>query len=184
MANRAFSQLTADNQFATLGVVLLGALAQVNAACTQLIGEAAATKEEEDISSVTSKPTGTISTKEVGNSGPRDPSFGDDFPKAPEQKGGKVISRDEVARAEKLRRKKQKLEGDASQPEPSNIPYRTGDRNLDGDAASAEDQQDTSSKVKAKEVKNTTSKEAVKTTKKKRVKKGGDEFDDLFKGLF
>ncbi|KXJ97537.1 hypothetical protein Micbo1qcDRAFT_191984 [Microdochium bolleyi] len=45
-----FSQLTADNQFATLGVVLLGALAQVHAACCMIAGpspaEAAMATEE------------------------------------------------------------------------------------------------------------------------------------------
>lgn len=35
----AFSQLAADNQFATLGIVLLGVLASVRAACVRLVGE-------------------------------------------------------------------------------------------------------------------------------------------------
>lgn len=188
----AFSQLTADNQFATLGVVLLGALAQVNAACTGLIGEAApAVEEQTSISSARelASITGTTThLKDSSRAGSREPSFRPTYngvPEVPRLQGGGVISRDEVARAEKLRRKNTQLDGrDETRPSNSLVNMRKEQGHV-YDAASGEKQHKSSSKGKAKQTDDAPSGEEMKPTKKKKkTKKGGDEFDALFKGLF
>ncbi|KAL7626267.1 RNase MRP subunit [Parahypoxylon ruwenzoriense] len=149
----AFSQLAADNQFATLGVVLLGALAQVHVACVRLVGDAATLSLDDKEGSHMSRTldntsaTTTVSTREpnVGSSSSstaRLPACSDTD--KPGRAGGAVISRDEAAKAEKQKEK---------------APPK--DKNTD-----------------------TAGKEAVKPVKKKRKVKKGDEFDDLFKGLF
>ncbi|KAI0840623.1 hypothetical protein F5Y06DRAFT_263192 [Hypoxylon sp. FL0890] len=161
----SFSQLTADNQFATLGVVLLGALAQVNAACVRLIGEAAPEVEEQSRLSSTSEHASNMGATDY-----RDGPLG-----ISGVQGGRVISRDEVARAEKLRRKdiQSKERGQSGK-----------DESHDDDATSIEKQQKASSKGKAK-MDDVPSEEIIRPPKKKKkIKKGGDEFDDLFKGLF
>lgn len=184
-AHRAFSQLTADNQFATLGVVLLGALAQVNAACAGLIGDGAPPGQDTDASALGLAISNSTSVGGPSNPGDTKPLVArvrsDRAPgdEGPGQGGGTVISRDEVARAEKLRRKKQKLEGDSGSrlESPSTSDPTKEDRKRGGG--------DIASKAKAKEVKNALGKEDLKPVKKKKkTKKGGDEFDDLFKGLF
>ncbi|KAI1212984.1 uncharacterized protein F4807DRAFT_412437 [Annulohypoxylon truncatum] len=177
----AFSHLTADNQFATLGIVLLSALAQVNATCIQLIGEAVATTAEGDSSNlptcelVDATGAGKESSSSINKELP---------PEMPSQKGGAVISRDEVARAEKLRRKNTQFkEGDqARSPNVPSSARKNADH--DNDATPTEKQRGIVSKGKTKEIGNASSKEALKPPKKKKAKKGGDEFDNLFKGLF
>ncbi|KAI8634541.1 hypothetical protein F5Y19DRAFT_114618 [Xylariaceae sp. FL1651] len=111
----AFSQLTADIQFAPLGVVLLGILAQVQAAC--------------DCVAPTPRPLSTseasIEPKLSGFTGPEARKIteaGNIAPAASELKikdakqaalevgrsggGGKAVSRETVARAEKFRKEK------------------------------------------------------------------------------
>ncbi|KAI1766395.1 hypothetical protein GGR53DRAFT_464462 [Hypoxylon sp. FL1150] len=179
----AFSQLTADNQFATLGVVLLGALAQVNAACVGVTGNAPMGPDN-DVSAL-GHVISTMSVEGRGDAGDAKklhaPIRSD---RAPGDEGlgqiGAVISRDEVARAEKLRRKKQKLE------------EGTGSRRLESPGVSnlTEDVHkrggdDITSKAKGQDIKSVLGKEdSIPIKKKKKTRKDGDEFDNLFKGLF
>ncbi|KAI0145902.1 hypothetical protein F4776DRAFT_382639 [Hypoxylon sp. NC0597] len=189
----AFSQLTADNQFATLGVVLLGALAQVNAACTGLIGEAAPAVEEQTSISSTRELASIAGTnthlKDSSRAGSREPSFRPTYngvPEVPRLQGGGVISRDEVARAEKLRRKNTQLEGRDEARSSNSLGDMRKEQGHIYDAASREEQQHKiSSKGKARGTDDAPNGEEMKPTKKKKkTKKGGDEFDALFKGLF
>ncbi|OTB20558.1 hypothetical protein K445DRAFT_313017 [Daldinia sp. EC12] len=189
----AFSQLTADNQFATLGVVLLGVLAQVNATCVRLVGEATVAA----VAETSSEETGIATPRELASSattatrvaqpsttqGPKGPSSRPVVSEMPGERGGSVVSRDEVARAEKLRKKNiQARSSDTANT--LTVPrhnYGGGsDDDDDEDAKTLKKQRTTTtfSKVKTKE------KEGVKLAKKKKTKKGGDEFDDLFKNLF
>ncbi|KAI1085721.1 hypothetical protein F5B20DRAFT_519445 [Whalleya microplaca] len=155
----AFSQLTADNQFATLGVVLLGALAQVHAVCVMLVGEAQGTDED-------SLPPASATLDHGTNK--EEPSSSS-LTSRPSSQGGVVISRDEVAKAEKLRK----------------TPGISQARSLDRSQLGKDDEISVSKQQKASMVstkKGGPEKEA-KPAKKKKAKKG-DEFDDLFKGLF
>ncbi|KAI1105873.1 hypothetical protein F4804DRAFT_302743 [Jackrogersella minutella] len=183
----AFSQLTADNQFATLGVVLLGALAQVNTACTQLAGEAAGGEAQKVQNDNSSLPTRGPDTRAVKEAGGRELSSRVDHavPETSVRQGGTVISRDQVAQAEKLRRKNVQAEG-KNQSGYSSIPDGARkDKSHDHDATPVENRHSTASKAKTKEVDDTSSKEVAKPAKKKKkTKKNGDEFDALFKGLF
>ncbi|KAK8026867.1 hypothetical protein PG991_003923 [Apiospora marii] len=60
-----FSQLAADNQFAPLGLVLTGALAQAYKACVRLVGEAPS--EREEMATRLSKPAVAISDEAAGS---------------------------------------------------------------------------------------------------------------------
>ncbi|KAI1483918.1 hypothetical protein F4774DRAFT_1782 [Daldinia eschscholtzii] len=185
----AFSQLTADNQFATLGVVLLGVLAQVNATCVRLVGEATVAA----VAETSSEETGIATPRELASStttatrvnqpsttpGLKGPSSRSIVSEMPGERGGSVVSRDEVARAEKLRKKNiQARSSDTANT--LTVPKHNHGGGGDDEAKTLKKQQTTttSSKVKTKE------KEGVKPAKKKKTKKGGDEFDDLFKNLF
>ncbi|KAI1393474.1 uncharacterized protein F4822DRAFT_423942 [Hypoxylon trugodes] len=171
----AFSQLAADNQFATLGVVLLGALAQVNAACTRVVGETAA-EEENAASTTVREPSATAPVKELSNSSGTEPS---------NRQGGAVISRDAV---EKLRRKNAVSEEKKAQlPSDTRSDTTKKTKDHDDDAISTGKQRGVTTKTKAKDADNApSSEEKVKPPKKKKKTKkgGGDEFDALFKGLF
>ncbi|KAI1417841.1 hypothetical protein F5Y13DRAFT_63175 [Hypoxylon sp. FL1857] len=188
----AFSQLTADNQFATLGVVLLGALAQVNAACVPLIGEAGPAAEEQSSKSLTREPAGSSATttlpKESSRAGNTELLFHpnrDRLPETPGLQGGGVVSRDEVARAEKLRKKAMQLEESGQSGSSSTLDNAGTEQGHHDHATSTEKQHKASSKGKVKGVDNATSGEAMKSAKKKKkTKRGGDEFDALFNGLF
>ncbi|KAI0902256.1 hypothetical protein F4806DRAFT_446242 [Annulohypoxylon nitens] len=177
----AFSQLTADNQFAILGVVLLGALAQLNACCVQLIGEVVIVDVEEKSSTLPAREL-TDNSKESTSSNDKNLP-----PERPAQKGGAVVSRDEVARAEKLRKKNALLK-DGVQAESPDVSGGTGKDTGRDDGARAtpsEKPRSATSKSKTKEIDGSSSKEGLKPAKKKKkTKKGGDEFDNLFKGLF
>ncbi|KAI0383066.1 hypothetical protein F5Y04DRAFT_251747 [Hypomontagnella monticulosa] len=179
----AFSQLTADNQFAALGVVLLGALAQVNAACTKIVGEATAEARQEH--GFATPGIGGILTKGLADSSSKDSDFltgHDETLKGLDRQGGAVISRDEVAKAEKLRRKNTKLGGKTQSGTFDNALDNLSSNQYHDDAPSTDKPQKQTSKAH-KEADGATSKEAKPAKKKKKTKKG-DEFDNLFKGLF
>ncbi|KAI2469210.1 hypothetical protein F4781DRAFT_233328 [Annulohypoxylon bovei var. microspora] len=184
----AFSQLTADNQFATLGVVLLGALAQVNAACIQLVGEVVVAAGEGDSSTllVHELASSIKAVKESSSSTSKEPPLQghNGTSKTLSQQIGAVVSRDQVARAEKLRRKNI-LPEEGDQSGSANVPD-SARKNLNHncDTTFIEKQHSTATKGKAKRADNTATKEGLKLAKKKKTKKGGDEFDNLFKGLF
>lgn len=154
--------------------MLLSALAQVNAACVHLVGEAAEVSRDETSISVADKPidsgAAAVRLKEPSVRGAKEPPSRLILTETPGERGGSVISRDEVARAAKLRRKNVQV---GSSDIPSNA--KRGQDHGNG-AGVVEKQQDISSKTKTKE--------GVRLAKKKKTKKGGDEFDNLFKGLF
>ncbi|RYP03365.1 hypothetical protein DL764_005180 [Monosporascus ibericus] len=172
----AFSQLAADSQFATLGVVLLGVLAQVHAACVRLVGEAAA-EPVEAVSSLSSASPSGAPAAVTSRSGGSNPAAEMGVDKEPE---GTVVSREEVARAEKRRRKQQQQE--ALPLQPLALPGRESD-----DRSSTVAQGDTagSTTVIAVAREEERGKEWPRPAQKKTKKaKKGDEFDDLFKSLF
>lgn len=135
----------------------------------RLVGEAAQVSRDETSISAADKPidsgAAAVRLKEPSVRGTKEPPS-----ETSGERGGSVISRDEVARAAKLRRKNVQV---GSSDIPSNA--KRGQDHGNG-AGVVEKQQDTSSKTKTKE--------SVKPAKKKKTKKGGDEFDNLFKGLF
>ncbi|KAI3337396.1 hypothetical protein HD806DRAFT_543060 [Xylariaceae sp. AK1471] len=224
----AFSQLTADNQFAPLGVVLLGVLAQIQAACECAAPrpvalpnaeDTAAIAEAGDIASEPRPKTGVSQTALEGKK---------------EAGGGKAVSREALERAERLL-KKGKEKGNArndrnphphpqdAQPTRSNLvhPARqvlstatttvtttttttsiTIDRtagappsegakataSISSDKRQILSVQEGADKVSRPTKKMKTAlpakeKDNEKGKRKKKAKKG-DEFDDLFKGLF
>ncbi|KAK7965086.1 hypothetical protein PG996_000554 [Apiospora saccharicola] len=72
-----FSQLAADNQFAPLGLVLTGALAQAYKACVRLVGEALSEREQ-----IAVRPKQTVASEE------------DASPASAAEKGKKAASKD------------------------------------------------------------------------------------------
>ncbi|RYP43136.1 hypothetical protein DL768_010071 [Monosporascus sp. mg162] len=176
----AFSQLAADNQFATLGVVLLGVLAQVHAACVRLVGEAAAESVEAVSSLLAASPSGAPAAVTIrsGGSNPAAAMAAD------KELGGTVVSREEAARAERQRRKQQQEEEEGSSSRPPPLPGRESD-----DRSSTVTRKDTagSTTVRAvareEETGEERSRPAQKKAKKKKAQRG-DEFDNLFKSLF
>ncbi|RYP07257.1 hypothetical protein DL765_009209 [Monosporascus sp. GIB2] len=176
----AFSQLAADNQFATLGVVLLGVLAQVHAVCTRLVGEAAepasAPLAEAVSTSSFSTPTRALGASAViSRSNGSNPGLATVAGKEP---GGAVVSRAEVARAEKRRRKQQQREeGSALQPP---RPSRASEDRAGSTPLVVMTREE---KERARDAEERPRLPAQKKAMKKKTKKG-DEFDNLFKSLF
>ncbi|KAI1429336.1 hypothetical protein F5Y12DRAFT_481836 [Xylaria sp. FL1777] len=229
----AFSQLTADPQFAPLGIVLLGALAQIKAACdiaaprpaapvlsspsARDVPEAAAESRPSAVESVTTIPktgnTATLPTLEPGpkanerESTPGTKKDGRDD----EGGGGKTISRADVERATAQRKKgkeagKVKVERDkktatssdrakpGASPEasgataslPSSKRQVSSAREGEGgeEIARPAKKTKTAAVTRAREKGTNDDKDKDKKTTKKKKTKKGDEFDDLFKGLF
>ncbi|RYP72401.1 hypothetical protein DL771_004196 [Monosporascus sp. 5C6A] len=176
----AFSQLAADSQFATLGIVLLGVLAQVHAACVRLVGEAAA-EPVEAVSLLSASPPGAPAAA-TSRSGDSNPAVAMGAGKEP---GGTVVSREEVARAEKRRRKQQQQqqeEGGSSSRTP--LPGRDSEDSSSTVAKEGTARSTTMTAVAREEGKGEERpRPAQKKTKKKKANKG-DEFDNLFKSLF
>jgi ribonuclease MRP protein subunit RMP1 len=160
--HRAFSQLAADNQFATLGLVLLGVLAQVNTACVHLVGERA---ETDGLPTTPAEPIG--SSKKKGQLRASGGVAADDDT----VDRGQVVSREEVARSGKL------LETTEGPP---------AKRKTKGAGDVPPSQKKEQQNVVPKEDKATVGKEKSAKKKKNKGKKGksGDEFDDLFSSLF
>ncbi|KAJ2970065.1 hypothetical protein NUW58_g9811 [Xylaria curta] len=221
----AFSQLTADNQFAPLGVVLLGVLAQIHAACdcvapkpvtsplspsardisvpaesTPLNVESEAvpsTRNTTGLSALEPRPaTGDLLTAPQGKKISREEAVGG--------RKGKAVSREDVERAAAQRKKGKEANkaqtkkiaraptitdgAEAVAPTEGTTAISSGKRQV----LSAQDgggDEDTRPAKKTKTAPTTAERgkgqchEPDKDKKKKKVKKG-DEFDDLFKGLF
>ena len=187
-SNSAFSQLAADNQFATLGIVLLGVLAQIRAACVKLVGDSAAA------AAVVPPPPAGVKRPDTES-----PVVA----AADNLKGGAVVSREE---AERQRRGKQGAAGKT--PLPSSIPSSTPRPSLTSSSAAPRaerSKREDSGGVDSVETAITTSTKRPRaqteegargkeqdtehaqpppTKKKKKKRKGGDEFDNLFKSLF
>ncbi|KAI0453235.1 hypothetical protein F5B21DRAFT_479985 [Xylaria acuta] len=220
----AFSQLTADNQFAPLGVVLLGILAQIKAACDYVTPKPAdlllSSPSARDIPAVAErKLPGVVILEGVDNATiPASESrlTTSETQLAQEEKqesrrevsgggGGKAISREDVERAVEQRKKgketgKAKAKRDVepvtitdhakastlikgttstSSGKRQVLPARVGDGD-EGTRPAKKMKTAPVTKEKARGVSNDNDKNKKK---KKKVKKG-DEFDDLFKGLF
>lgn len=138
----AFSQLLADNQFATLGLCCMGVLASVRCAITKLLGEVQTDEEQE--TSARKEPAASSISASV--------EVLDD-----KMDLGEVISRDTRDQGSAC--------GARAQAERQRFA-------IDGIA--------TGNKADATKV---MVEEPGKTAKKKKKKRKGDEFDDLFKNL-
>ena len=172
---RAFTQLAADNQYAHLGLALLGVLAQVHAAVAPLVPALSGEGEEGGDGLLPSATTGPVVA------GPdRDVQGGADL--------GIAVSRSEVERqpSKAARRPEVKQGLEHRGPEPSET--------LAEDEPLQERVTVPSSKPEEKPKKSKKSRdefdslfdslEANKPPKKKKKKqKKGDEFDDLFSSL-
>ncbi|KAI0128645.1 hypothetical protein BJ170DRAFT_732369 [Xylariales sp. AK1849] len=151
----AFSQLAADNQWATLGIVLLGVLAQANAACVLIVGEAgeAGTPSQET----------AVAAKEPEPAIRKGSTFHDvaDL--------GQVVSRDEIIAAPSGK----------SQGHPERPPVKRTTYGVD------EAPEGRTAEVKGLHamVAGQKEKPPTKTEKKRKKRKKGDEFDDLFSSL-
>ncbi|KAI0013685.1 hypothetical protein F4779DRAFT_562786 [Xylariaceae sp. FL0662B] len=173
----AFSQLTADNQWATLGVVLLGALAQVHAVCVMLVGDAQAASSPPPASVLATGGEAAFPSALAGGVAAPDVTTG---PPPSQGGGGAVVSRDEVARAEKLRKTTPK-------PGPMRSFGRSQQGGKDDDSSSggvSKPQQKNASVASTEKAESEKGTKAKVAAKKKKKPKRGDEFDDLFKGLF
>ncbi|KAI1131566.1 hypothetical protein F5Y10DRAFT_52114 [Nemania abortiva] len=223
----AFSQLTADNQFAPLGVVLLGILAQVQAACDCATPRPATHLPESpfigDIPAApglkSSNVESTVTFPKVGDTTvlpalALEPQFNGakrTLERNEEVRGGngegKAISREAVERAAELRKKgkaagnvslKARPEKDikpANSPAPPEVPKTTSSVSsskiqvLSTPDSGADEAARPSKKIKTapeskERAKGKGTDSNAKDKKKKKKAKKGDEFDDLFKGLF
>ncbi|KAI0105564.1 hypothetical protein GGR51DRAFT_519854 [Nemania sp. FL0031] len=217
----AFSQLTADNQFAPLGVVLLSILSQVQAAC-DCVSPRPASPPLSVLATTEPEPTSIEST--ATSSGPRDavvlpPVPGIQADRSKPSSGvkevsgggvrGKAISREAVERAADLRMKAKAAESGKTKPDDikstgSPAPPKTA-KTISSTSSSK--RQELSAPVdregaarpakrmkaalipkerekgKSKDI-DDDSKDKDRDKKRKKKAKKGDEFDDLFKGLF
>ncbi|KAI0024710.1 hypothetical protein F4780DRAFT_550768 [Xylariomycetidae sp. FL0641] len=154
---RAFAQLSADNQFATLGVVLLAALAEVHAVCGLLAPPPPLTEQTESVVGSSSR---QVTTAEDSGSGGGGGGGGGGS-------GGKTISRADVA----------KLRGEAlASSEPSPAPAAKGTkRRKVPDPEDGEGGGSAGAATKGRKDEEATAKEK----KKKRVKQTLDDEDDV-----
>ncbi|KAK6078539.1 hypothetical protein SCUP234_06162 [Seiridium cupressi] len=164
-----FSQLAADNQFAVLGIVLLGVLASVREACVQLVGEADPEIATTEMPSVVSEPVvmarGDTTKPGGGKTG---------FAMAAAEEvadSGQVVSREEIAAAIDTQSAK------AVQPVDEPLMKRKR-RDVADTVATKSAEKSSSDGGKAIEKLDKASKD-----KKKKKKKKGDEFDALFSSL-
>ncbi|KAI1281260.1 hypothetical protein F5Y07DRAFT_354143 [Xylaria sp. FL0933] len=212
----AFSQLTADPQFAPLGLVLLGALAQIQAACdiaaprpapillSPFVGDIPAGAESQSLNNKNA-PTATATppvaehtaASLVPEPGPKTNESaippGGKKDGDTERSGGKAISRADVERAMAQQRndkeavKAAKTERDSPTVMPTDLAMTAArppsKRQVSGGADEAVSRPIKKTKTVVATRDGDKSRGADKEKKKKKVKKG-DEFDDLFKGLF
>lgn len=167
--HRAFTQLTADKQFAQLGLVLIGVLAQVENAIAPFVQDVA---EEASDAAASTKSIEVVKTSEVALPDVA-PSLVLD---ASDYDLGVAISRDEFEKDEDLgppieqtnsqltKRKKTSLQEDSEQ---------AGEMSKERDRKKAKAGADLTNSVPKDKSK----------VKKKKKKRGGDEFDDLFSTL-
>jgi ribonuclease MRP protein subunit RMP1 len=183
--NRAFSQLAADNQFAVLGIVLLGVLASVHDACVGLVGEA---EPEVAIEAAAVAPVVDLSAP-MGVEGRNDPNG------KRKNKGlgavaaatsgsfdsGQVVSRTEIAAeaaatvapSAPFAAQSAEVRGEG---EEYPVKRKKGDKS--GLVAAQMSEPAMSSRLERKSDNSTKDKK-----EKKKKKKKGDEFDNLFSSL-
>ncbi|KAK8114996.1 hypothetical protein PG999_007065 [Apiospora kogelbergensis] len=191
----AFSQLAADNQFAALGLVLTGALAQVYNACVRLAGE---TPSETAITVRLKAPMVDISKPDIFASSSSATTIGKRkndtlkesssstsavrrVPTGPDEHDvGQVISRDSIRAAKVATESPTEEERLQKVKRRKKTVVSAADDDIDGDVEPK--------KMKKKE-KVTSGQPKVEdgekvTKKKKKKSKKGDEFDSLFDSLF
>lgn len=169
VGDRAFTQLAADRQFAQLGLALIGVLAQVEAAIAPFVEaalEEGAVGEEE--------PMGVVHAAGIRGEDPPTsailyPSLdsGDDL--------GVVISRDQLVDDDDTSLKGRDL------PPPA-LSLRKQESSSESKAKTSKGEGAMSRENMAAEPQRTGPQEG-KRAKKKKKRKGGDEFDDLFSTL-
>lgn len=170
-----FSQLAADNQFAVLGIVLVGVLASVHGACVHLVGDAESpTAAEAEVKRAVpviaeSAAAGRREEGTTTKSSSRHPGLGI-VEEAVDL--GQVVSREEVAAAVAAR----------THDEP-------GEQPLKRKKGEEVDQPAAKKKISTEGTKVTTGQRIEKPgkiaaeKKKKKKKSKGDEFDSLFSSL-
>ncbi|KAI2642563.1 hypothetical protein GGS21DRAFT_178483 [Xylaria nigripes] len=228
----AFSQLTADTQFAPLGVVLIGVLAQVQAACDCAAPGPLPSSSTQKTPLVSGSQLPEVRTATIAQDSQGTPAQaapkpsrlqGSKFQTASEERSddrrkgeaeggasaaaGKIISREDVERANKRRQKEKQKEPAEKKKEdrkravgthrPSSpsgpsavtplLPPPGKSQALFTPDGRREDEPP-AKKIKtalvvARQSSGTKGDNEKKTRKNKKAKKG-DEFDDLFKGLF
>lgn len=169
--HRVFSQLAADNQFAVLGIVLLGVLASVHSACVQVVGEPEPEPEvvaEAEVVSAGIRDAPAVMATQNTAAKPRGKGFqvAADF--------GQVVSREEVAAAAAAAAQT------VTAPETSEEPP-VKRKKKDAGESSLKRRTDDGSEPAKKVAKKLD--QAAKDKKKKKKKSKGDEFDDLFSSL-
>jgi ribonuclease MRP protein subunit RMP1 len=167
---RAFTQLAADNQYAHLGLALIGVLAQVNAAIAPLVSPPV----QESVGAITAE---QVTTPPVGPRGdPED--AGADF--------GVAVSRTEL-----VTRKRLAAEDDPpAEPERNNAKQKGEDPEEDAQKTGTSDGVEVKEKSRKKKRRDEfddifgslETEESSKKKKKKKSKKR-DEFDDIFGSL-
>jgi hypothetical protein len=153
LRERAFSAVVADNQYAALGLMLLGTLARLGKVLgVEIESQFPAAVEGEEVAKLAPEPLGAESRKRLGESVGGDVDIG------------------VVLRREELRR-------EAESTEEVVIYARTGDTKrpnvLESNADSLIQDSGTSVSISASTIK----------PQKKRKRKKGDEFDELFSSL-
>lgn len=213
LVTRAFAQLTADRQFAQLGLVLIGVLAQAEAAIAPLIPE-----PEEDLVPVQSELGADIHGEAVARSADFDLGVavsrdelldgdGDNvhpsiervalpIPRVPpakdtlnpdqtkDKKRKKLMTEEEKSATAQGNSKKRKLSREAE--EGFSTMEKTADtmRSFQANKQSKPELGNGTSRTDKKSKPHTEEEtQAAPKPKKKRKQKGGDEFDDLFSSL-
>lgn len=175
----AFTQLAADKQFAQLGLVLIGVLAQVDAAIAPFVVQDAT---ETSDAAMTNSAEGTKTKPEIAPSAgklatddydlgvavPRNELDDDEDPQSPAEQS--------ISQLEKKSKKSKKtplLEGSD----------RARKMSEDGNRKRVKVRADLSNPGKDKNTDPMKANRVAKIEKKKKKKEGGDEFDDLFSSL-
>lgn len=180
-AYESFTQLATDKQFAQLGLVLIGVLAQVEDAIAPFVQDAMEDEAAEDAAA--SKPAEMIphTIKLPGAT----PSFNSFDTSGSDLDLGVAISRDELHPGEDGEEPKATIEHTKKRKKPALL------KEPEQDVKESEDKDWSRKKAKTSvdptrphTDRNTKPAEPKNVTKvKKKKKKGGDEFDDLFSSL-
>ncbi|KAK8089395.1 hypothetical protein PG997_004356 [Apiospora hydei] len=202
-----FSQLAADNQFAPLGLVLTGALAQLYSACVRFVGEAPTETEEvaarPEAAAAIPEATSTSSpatTTGKGNKATRDttvPPLASSSsssaavpirqvpPRIDDDDVGQVISRDSV-HAGDAPTKEERADKVKRRKKVAVLTIEEDADDVGGDvmAASTEKKRRKGAATVQPKAKDGERLPGEKEKKKKKKSKKGDEFDSLFSSLF
>ena len=198
--NRAFTQLTADRQFAHLGLMLLATLAQVDHAVSPFAPGPSTTDndEQEDLAKSSSIPTdnGKDKTTSMDQQSPMGEDIGvaisrDDFLATTRNTRQAIevdmeLDTDTPAQTAKYTKKiaKVDLEEQEDTREVTIIKKKKRTREEDQSTVDVEKKTKVSAtKVTTTKTSSSSTTATIKEKKKKQRKKAGDEFDDIFGGL-